>query len=307
MLERGQYFAGQEIKEDVLLFIRRHKFAFIWSWGIFLAILIIIPLFIFLYVGLNFGWQMLFNRENSYFLIGLCAYFLILSTLFLSAWVSWYFDITIVTPTHLVDINQQGFFNRKVSEQSLLRVQDVSAKTTGFWQTWLKFGTVFVETAGEAPNFVIENIPDPSTAANIILKLHDELVAKGEHELEMAEGEGTLRPVSGKSEFLESGGLAESKESLAEAPEKEKRAEEIVFEKPQALEKEEPLPRPRVGAGLEPTESAPREEEEVEEPSPIEPEASEEEIPSEEEKSGGQEGEGGQEGKLTEGESVKLE
>jgi len=193
MLAKGNYYPGQSAEEEVLLFVRRHKFTFWWPWGVLIIVMILSWLGILIYFLVSLGTGSLAAAISArLFLVCISSYFLVILAVSLTSWMSWYFDITIVTRTHLVDINQKGFFSRRVAEQSLLRVQDVSAKMTGFWQTWLRFGTVFVETAGESPNFIMNNIPRPNIVANTILKLHDELIAKGGYEGMMGDGVGDL-------------------------------------------------------------------------------------------------------------------
>ncbi len=193
MLNKGISYPGQTFDEQVLLFLRRHKFTFYWPWGAIVVVMMLSWLAILVLFLINITGNIFPLQYNAMLIVILGTYFLIILMVFLTAWVSFYFDVVIVTKTHLLVIEQNGFFNRKVSEQSLLRIQDVSARMKGFWQTWLRFGTVFVETAGEAPNFEMHNIPKPHVVANMILKLHDEVVAQGGYEAGMGEGEGVLR------------------------------------------------------------------------------------------------------------------
>lgn len=193
MLSKGISYPGQNFDEQVLLFLRRHKFTFYWPWGVTITLMMLTWLVILIFFLVNLGGGLFPIQYNALLVVVLGAYFLIILMVFLTAWVSFYFDVVIVTKTHLLVIEQNGFFNRKVSEQSLLRIQDVSARMKGFWQTWLRFGTVFVETAGEAPNFEMSNLPKPHVVGNMILKLHDELVASGGYEAGEGEGEGVLR------------------------------------------------------------------------------------------------------------------
>ena len=174
MLPKGTYFADQKQNEQVVLFIRRHALSFL-PWMVFISLMVILPI-IFYYNWKDFVFSALPPRDFNYAIIGVSAYYLIVIAVFLTAWIGYYLSVAIITPEHLVDIRQDGLFNRRISEQSLLRVQDVSAHMQGFLQTFFHYGTVFVETAGEAPNFVIPSIPYPNRVANTILKLHEEMV-----------------------------------------------------------------------------------------------------------------------------------
>ncbi len=199
MLEKGDYDPEQHSNAEVLLFLHKFWLAFA-PQAIVLIVAIILPFLVFTVLVNMYGWQAFIDRTITTnigpmfaYMIGIFAYLLILVNVFFNAWVTFYFDVVIVTRTHLITVNQYGFFNRKVAEQSLLRVQDVSARTTGFFQTWLRYGTVFVETAGEAPNFIMPDLRNSHMVANTILKLHDELVST-EYEEMAIEGEGDLRP-----------------------------------------------------------------------------------------------------------------
>src|SRR6185436_15975198 len=91
-----------------------------------------------------------------------------------SYWVDYLLDYGVVTDQRLVDVQQSGLFSRTVAEQALHRVQDVTTDVTGVFQTLLKYGTVFVQTAAEKERFVFENIPNPGEVAKTILALAEQ-------------------------------------------------------------------------------------------------------------------------------------
>lgn len=185
MLEKSHYFPGQESREEIILFLRRHWVAY-FKWIIILALLIIVPSVLFIF-GLSSG-DLVINESNDFFfLIIITIYILFILALFITTWIDYYLDVTIVTREHLVNIKQNELFSRSVAEQSLLRVQDVSSKKVGFFQTYFNFGTVLVETAGEMPNFTMHNIEDPNLVARTIMNIQEELLQR--HELEGTLGE----------------------------------------------------------------------------------------------------------------------
>lgn len=199
MFNKGNYFPGQSRDEKIILFIHRHWMSFL-PWMFFIFLMIIIPVILISIFSIQNS-SLFSGPDNEYLIIGVGAYALIVLAVFLTSWVDYYLDVTIVTPEHLVDIHQTGLFNRKISEQSLLRVQDVSAKIRGVLQTFFRYGTVFVETAGEAPNFEMHNIPNPNSVANIILKLHEEMVeTSGFEDKDLSNGIGLEKPQANKNE-----------------------------------------------------------------------------------------------------------
>ncbi len=179
MLPAGHYYPQQSsAPEPVVIFVRRHWFAFA-SWILLLAVMVIAPLVL---LGALLGgglFPALTQTVRVVIVLGFSAYYLFTLAVFLVAWIDFYLDTTLVTRRRLVDIHQSGLFNHRVSEQSLLRVQDVSVRVEGLLQTFFQMGTVYVETAGEAPNFILKNLPHPHHVANTIMELHNKLVQEG--------------------------------------------------------------------------------------------------------------------------------
>jgi len=60
----------------------------------------------------------------------------------------------------------------------LVRIQDIKAKKAGLLQTFFDYGDIFVQTAGELPNFEIESVPHPYESAKEITKLQQEALKK---------------------------------------------------------------------------------------------------------------------------------
>lgn len=119
---------------------------------------------------------------------------LVVAFALLRAWMSYYLDVTIVTERRLIDIQQRGIFVRRIAEQSLLRVQDVTARQKGFWQHFFNYGLIYIETAGREQNFELQNIPRPTDVATTIMNLHERLVAEGQREFEEVTAEGEVGP-----------------------------------------------------------------------------------------------------------------
>ena len=87
-----------------------------------------------------------------------------------------YFDVYIITDRRIVDIVQNGFFKREISEVNLRQIQDVKAQVDGVFPTLLHFGDIHIQTAGEMPNFFFASIPHPYEVSKRILDLHEAYV-----------------------------------------------------------------------------------------------------------------------------------
>jgi membrane protein YdbS with pleckstrin-like domain len=111
-----------------------------------------------------------------YLIVGAGIWYLLVLAFFHYTWIDFYMDMAIITDDRLIDISQHGIFHRAISEVSLLRVQDVNATTKGIFQTIFNFGRVDVETAGDIPNFVLDNRPKPFEIARVVQNAHERLV-----------------------------------------------------------------------------------------------------------------------------------
>ena len=84
-----------------------------------------------------------------------------------AGWV-WYWNAFIVTSERIVDVDQRGFFHRTVSEAAFDKVQDVSYAIKGMLGTILRFGTIEIQTAGNATNLELQHVHDPKELHHLI-------------------------------------------------------------------------------------------------------------------------------------------
>lgn len=177
-MPRRVTFPGMEPGEEVVLFLRRH-WSIVARIVVFYVFLGLIPLVLGI---LAFQFTDLFADPSSfvYALAVLAAslFEFFLLTLFFRAWIDYYLDVWIVTNERIVNIEQRGLFNRTVSEQNLSRVQDVTHEVKGLLPTFLGYGYVYVQTAGQQERFVFEQVAHPDRVARTILELHEQYVAK---------------------------------------------------------------------------------------------------------------------------------
>lgn len=167
-------FPGKDVNETVHLLLRRH-----WTLMarnmVVLGIEAFVPIvvFIFLAVGLNIDFSYGTAEATIAFLIG-SIYYLFLWLLFLNQWIDYYLDIWIVTDKRILNVEQHGLFSRTVSELHISKIQDVTSIVNGKVQTFLDFGDVDVQTAGEQKRFMFEKVPHPRQVAKMIMDLHHE-------------------------------------------------------------------------------------------------------------------------------------
>ncbi len=166
-------FPGQQEDERICLVIRQHWFIFlskILTWVVFFALLFVV------HFGLKYFVPDIFeepyinvlNVVETFYLMFLLASLLII-------WILYYLNVQIVTNERVVDITQKRLMHHTISELHLNRIQDVTADVRGFIQTFLDFGNVYLQTAGETERFVFENVANPTKVSKLILDLYDQL------------------------------------------------------------------------------------------------------------------------------------
>lgn len=73
-------------------------------------------------------------------------------------------DIWVLTNQRLIDSFKAHWFSHRMVTADLVNIQDISAHREGLLQTWLNFGNLECETAGERHHFTLAGIPRPSDA-----------------------------------------------------------------------------------------------------------------------------------------------
>lgn len=170
MAKQIKYFPSQANEEKVFLLVRKHWFNYIIF--LLLDILGLIPIIFFVSYWIADPTLIQTDLGATSFLI-LSVFTLVILGAQLYGFVDNYLDIYIVTDQRIVDISQEGFFKRQISELHLHQVQDVNASVVGLWGTILHFGDIHIQTAGERENFVFRSVPHSYTVAKQIITLHE--------------------------------------------------------------------------------------------------------------------------------------
>ncbi len=124
--------------------------AYFWQW--LMAGLLFLSPFFFLYLLLRWG------------IIGL----VILGILFLlgCGWLIrtirlWRGSRLEIEDDQFIIINQLGFFDRTVSKVKLDKINDISYRKKGFWQTLGKCGSVFIQVSASPEKLIVPNLKKP--------------------------------------------------------------------------------------------------------------------------------------------------
>ena len=180
-------------------------------------VVLLLPIVIFILVYTSDSAPQVFSGFLLNFaVVILSAYYLVAITFAFMAWLSFYNSIYIVTSDEIIEITQVGFLGRKISQLSLLRVQDTTSSIKGILPTLFSYGDVLVETAGEQENFLLQSVPNPQEVSSKIIALHDEVIEREGRHHQLLEGEGVLATGKIKEEPSYQGLTKKAQENVEE-------------------------------------------------------------------------------------------
>jgi hypothetical protein len=165
-----QHLPNTRPGETVQLFLRRH-------WTTPLEIIVIA---FFLYALPIFGiiyfyepWSELTTKPflGPIIVLFACSYLLLTWLFTFLQLTDYYLDVWIVTNERIINIEQKGLFTRVASELHLSAVEDTTSEVKGMLHTFLDYGQVHIQTAGERTRFIFKNIPHPEQVKETIVKL----------------------------------------------------------------------------------------------------------------------------------------
>lgn len=116
--------------------------------------------------------------STRYKILGGFLWFLVTFAFIFERFLSWYFDVIVITDRRVIDIDFDNLLSKKFAQADILMIQDLTFKVTGFAQTMFNFGDVFVQTAAEVPQITLERIPQPQKIIMVLQMLKEELGGK---------------------------------------------------------------------------------------------------------------------------------
>jgi hypothetical protein len=160
-----------ETDEKVIKTVRKHWFVI----TIELLVIIFMGLMpVFVFIGLLIATPSeavmgFFETQTPIIIFGLASWLLLSAMATATAWTHYYLDLWVITDRRIIVIDQIGFFNRKVSNFRLERLQDIKVSINGIIATLLNYGTVRAQTASAAEsNFESRFLPDPRELQSLI-------------------------------------------------------------------------------------------------------------------------------------------
>jgi len=163
-------FETQEKKEKIILLLRRHLITNI-PWLVITLALVFAPLVIIRMTPLGF-------LPGPYRLIITLVWYLLTFAFAFEKFLSWFFNVNIITDERIVDIDFPSILYKDISETKIDQIQDVSVKVGGFIRSLFNFGDVAIQTAGAVPEIRFEAVPNPEQVSRIL----NELILEEEQE-----------------------------------------------------------------------------------------------------------------------------
>lgn len=164
----GINFENQEADEEILLFLRRHFITNV-PWIAATIILLILPPF--LIFTLPFLPSFLSSLPPEFGTILLLFYYLLVFNFALLEFITWYFNISLVTQKRIVDIDFSDLLYHDVAVTKLSLVEETNYNQVGFVRSLFNYGDVFVQTAAEKLHFDFLAVPQPRKVIEIVQNL----------------------------------------------------------------------------------------------------------------------------------------
>lgn len=168
-------FGDQQEHEILLLLLRRHFITNLsWLFKAFLFALIPLGIELLGYLGLI---SLSFFTPQAKIIIYTFYYFIIISGYMFVNYITWFYNISIVTNVRVLDVDYSNIVVEHVDATKLSQVEDVGYAQIGIIRSIFDYGDVRLQTAGAASNFEFLAVPHPER----VIKVINNLIGKSKH------------------------------------------------------------------------------------------------------------------------------
>lgn len=167
----GVHFETQEPQEKIILLLRMHWITNV-SWIATAVVMIFAPIILRYFPLFDF-------LPLRYQFMGLIIWYLLTTAFVIEQFLTWFFNVYIITDERIVDIDFYGLLHREMSDAKIDKIQDVSVRWPGIASTIFNYGDIFIQTASERPRFEFHAVPSPERVAKILqgLRTQEEIEA----------------------------------------------------------------------------------------------------------------------------------
>lgn len=155
-------FESYEPGEKIILLLRSHPFTQI-GWVFNSIVLFFVLIFINFIIPSFFTFNKIFII-NCFFLVFIASFI----------WINilnWYFNVGIITNKRVIDIDYSGVIYKEITSTILDRIEDITVKSGGYFESIFDYGTIYIQTAGKENYIEFFDIPYPSQVIQKINKL----------------------------------------------------------------------------------------------------------------------------------------
>lgn len=159
-------FESMDSEEKVILFLRKHFITNI-PWIFLVIIMFLTPAFV-------SDLSLFDSIPDNFMFIFILIWYLISTAYFLESFLTWFFNVYIVTDERIIDIDFYNLIYKEVSDANIDRIQDVTYNMGGVIRTMFNYGDIMIQTASEVPNFEFLAVPKPDKVAKVLQDLRIE-------------------------------------------------------------------------------------------------------------------------------------
>lgn len=154
-------------QERVITTVRRYGLTYFWH-GVLIVVLLSTAFFFMFWLFAHSWWGI-----TLFFLDLGIGFLLLFRTLFI-----WRKNELLVTTHRVVDIDQQGFFDKTVSEIPYDQIEDVSGRIKGVFGTIFRYGELNIQTGAGKVRIVLQKIQQPVALQQQINELRERYVSR---------------------------------------------------------------------------------------------------------------------------------
>ncbi len=159
-------FKEKDEEEEILVAMRPHWMTNV-GWILIAAAMVLGPTLLKSVALLN-------GLPVKYQILGGLFWYLVTFAFAFEKFLSWYFDVYIITDERVVDIDFNNLLDKKFSEAKLSMIQDVTSRQIGVAQTMFNYGSVLIQTAAEVNELRFDNIPNPEKVVKVLKLMREE-------------------------------------------------------------------------------------------------------------------------------------
>lgn len=162
----GVSFETREDEEQIILFLRKHFVTNI-PWIFTSIVMFLTPMIV-----TSFG--VLDSIPSNFKFVFIMIWYLISMAYTLESFITWFFNVYIITDERIVDVDFYNLTYKEVSDANLDKIEDVTYKMGGVIRTLFNYGDVLIQTAAEVTNFDFLAVPYPDKVVKVLQDLRME-------------------------------------------------------------------------------------------------------------------------------------